>query len=266
MKSIAELSSLKNRVAVVTGGAGKIGEAFCETLAELGATVCVLDINEAAAIELSRRLKEKFEIDSEGFAANLASEPEAERAIAAIGKRFGRLDILVNNAAYPPGELPPDGREIEKQTLAQWHANLEVMLTGTFLMVRAAVPWLKRSGRGAITITGSIYGLVGPDLRLYDGTEMGNSAYYAASKGGLAQLTRYWATTLAPEIRVNCIVPGGVARSQPQSFVERYEFRTPLKRMATEEDLKGAMAYLATDLSAYVTGQVVAVDGGWTAW
>jgi NAD(P)-dependent dehydrogenase (short-subunit alcohol dehydrogenase family) len=113
---------------------------------------------------------------------------------------------------------------------------------------------------------GSIYGLLGPDMRLYDGTEMGNPAYYAAAKGGIVQLTRYWATTLAPEVRVNCVAPGGVWRQQPDSFHERYKSRTPLRRMATEEDLKGAVAYLSSDLSAYVTGHILVVDGGWTAW
>ena len=112
----------------------------------------------------------------------------------------------------------------------------------------------------------SIYGLVGPDWRLYEGTEIGNPAAYSASKGGLLQLTRWLATTLAPDVRVNSITPGGVFRDTPEPFLSRYLSRTPLGRMATEEDFKGAIAYLASDLSAYVTGQNLVVDGGWTAW
>ena len=113
---------------------------------------------------------------------------------------------------------------------------------------------------------GSIYGMVGPDMRLYEGTTMGNPAAYAASKGGLLQFTRWLATILAPEVRVNSITPGGVWRNQPEAFHERYKARTPLRRMAHEEDFKGAVAYLASDLSSYVTGHNLLVDGGWTVW
>ena len=112
----------------------------------------------------------------------------------------------------------------------------------------------------------SIYGQWGPDLSLYEGTKMANPAAYSASKGGLDQLTRWLACTLAPDIRVNAISPGGVARGQPISFVERYNARTPLGRMATEDDFRGAVAYLASDLSAYVSGQILSVDGGWGIW
>ena len=122
------------------------------------------------------------------------------------------------------------------------------------------------SGHGSVIFFSSIYGLVGPDMRLYEDTDMASPAGYPASKGGLLQLARYLATVLAPRIRVNTISPGGVWRNQPEAFHQRYVYRTPLGRMATEEDLKGAVAYLASDLSAYVTGQNLGVDGGWTAW
>ncbi|MDO8629190.1 MAG: SDR family oxidoreductase, partial [Phycisphaerales bacterium] len=121
-------------------------------------------------------------------------------------------------------------------------------------------------GRGSIINIASIYGSYGPDLRLYAGTAMGNPAAYAASKGGLIQLTRWLATVLAPHVRVNSISPGGVFRNQPEEFVQRYEARTPLGRMATDDDLRGAMLYLASDLSRYVTGQNLSVDGGWGVW
>jgi NAD(P)-dependent dehydrogenase (short-subunit alcohol dehydrogenase family) len=108
--------------------------------------------------------------------------------------------------------------------------------------------------------------MVGPDLSLYEETNLGNPAAYAATKGGLLQLTRWLATVLAPDVRVNAISPGGVWRNQPEDFLKRYVAKTPLRRMATEEDLKGAVAYLASDLSAYVTGHNLVVDGGWTTW
>jgi NAD(P)-dependent dehydrogenase (short-subunit alcohol dehydrogenase family) len=112
----------------------------------------------------------------------------------------------------------------------------------------------------------SIYGLVAPNMGLYDGTVMGNPAAYGATKGGIVQLTRYLATVLSPEIRVNAFAPGGIARGQAGEFTERYERLTPLGRMATEDDFRGVLAWLASDASRYVTGQTIAVDGGWTVW
>jgi len=103
-------------------------------------------------------------------------------------------------------------------------------------------------------------------MNLYAGTPMGNPAAYAATKGGLLQLTQYLATVLAPKVRVNAISPGGISRGQPEAFAERYAALTPLKRMGTEEDLKGALALLVSDAGAYITGQNIMVDGGWTAW
>lgn len=266
MKTLRELMDLRGRVALVTGGAGYLGQAFCESLAELGADVCILDISSDRARqhveELSRQFKSKFS----AVTADISREDQVSEAIAHALSRHGRLDILVNNAAYPPDALPEDGRSLEQQGLVQWQANLDVMLTGTFLVTRACAPHLSHTDRGSVVNISSIYGLVGPDMHLYDGTEMRNPAYYAAAKGGIVQLTRYLATTLAPKVRVNCIAPGGIWRDQPNSFLQRYNARTPLGRMACEGDLKGSLAFLASDLSEYVTGQVIAVDGGWTAW
>jgi NAD(P)-dependent dehydrogenase (short-subunit alcohol dehydrogenase family) len=154
----------------------------------------------------------------------------------------------------------------ERQLPESWRRALEVNLTAPFVLVQAAAEALAASGHGSVINISSIYGLTGPDWRLYEGTTMGNPAAYAASKGGLIQMTRWLATTMAPKVRVNAIAPGGVFRDTPEPFLTRYISRTPLARMATEEDFKGAVAYLASDLSAYVTGQCLAVDGGWTAW
>ena len=171
-------------------------------------------------------------------------------------KTLGSLDIVVNCAAFVgtsglSGWVTP----FEEQSVDTWRAALETNLTACFALIQAATPFLRESGHGSVINIGSTYGVVGPDMSLYEGTAMGNPAAYAASKGGLTQLTRWLATTLAPDIRVNCISPGGIARGQDEKFVERYKTRTPMKRMGTEEDMKGALLYLASDLSAYVTGQ-----------
>lgn len=143
-----------------------------------------------------------------------------------------------------------------------WRRAIEVNLTAVFHLCQGLAPLLRNSEGGSIINIGSIYGSLAPDWGLYAGTEMGNPAAYGVSKAGLMQLTRWLSSTLAPDIRVNAISPGGIYRNQPQEFVDRYEKKTPLKRMATEDDIRGAVALLSSDLSCYITGQVLCIDGG----
>lgn len=263
MRSINDLMNLQGRVALVTGGAGRIGEALCEALAELGASVAVLDLSEEAC----RRVASQIQTACLPLAIDLADDQSVRSVPNLVQERFGRLDVLVNCAALVgTSELKGWATPFDEQTIDTWRLALEVNLTAPFLLTQVCTDLLRQSGKGSVININSIYGMVGPDLGLYEGTPMGNPAAYAASKGGLLQLTRWLATSLAPEVRVNSITSGGVERNQPDAFVERYLKRTPLKRMAVEEDLKGAVAYLASDLSSYVTGQNLIVDGGWTAW
>ena len=268
MRSVKQLSNLTGRRALVTGGAGHIGLATTETLLELGASVGLLDVHGAACRERARALgrahgTRRVISMSCDLRDERASRAATREAIAALGG----LDILVHSAAYV-GSARLNGWAVpfERQTVEAWDAALRVNLTSAFVLVQEARRALSASGRGTVVFLDSIYGAVGPDLRLYAGTPMVNPVAYGVSKGGLLQLTRYLATLLAPRVRVNAISPGGVARGQPRVFRERYEARTPLRRMAREEDVKGAIAYLASDLSAYVTGHNLVVDGGWTAW
>lgn len=267
MKRISELISLKGRVAVITGGAGHIGSVMAEALAELGANIVIVDISLESCLPVCERISKEYTVETLPLAGNLAQEEHSRMVPDEVVNKFGRLDILVNCAAFGgtsklPGWITP----FEEQSADTWKQALDVNLMAPFILTQACIPALKRSGHGSVINVASIYGILGPDMRLYEGTPMGNPAAYAASKGGLLQLTRWLATVLAPDVRVNAITPGGVSRGQPKVFQKRYIERTPLKRMAVEEDFKGAIAYLASDLSAYVTGQNIIVDGGWTAW
>ena len=267
MKTLKELMDLRGRVAVVTGGGGHLGTVLGEALAELGARIAVVDVRADACEAAARRIREAFNVDAQPLPADLAREEEVRALPAAVLDRFGRLDILVNCAALVgTSDLQGWAVAFEKQSPATWRRALEINLTAPFVLAQAAASALRASGHGTVINVLSTYGLVGPDLGLYAGTALGNPAAYGASKGGLLQLTRWLATVLAPDIRVNAISPGGIERGQPAAFQERYRARTPLRRMAAEEDFKGAVAYLASDLSAYVTGQNLVVDGGWTAW
>lgn len=267
MKSLKQLMDLRGRVALITGEGGHIGAALGEALAELGAAIVVLDKADESCANVARHIQTSFGVEVMPLAIDLADEAALRAVPRKVLDRFGRLDILVNCAAFVgTSELEGWVTPFLEQRSDTWRRAIEVNLTAPFVLAQVCAEALKVSGHGSIVNVSSTYGMVGPDMRLYEGTSLGNPAAYAASKGGLLQLTRWLATVLAPEVRVNAISPGGVWRDQPEIFRERYETRTPLKRMAVEEDLKGAVAFLASDLSAYVTGHNLVVDGGWTAW
>jgi len=267
VKSLEELMNLQGRVALITGGGGHIGAAMGEALAELGSAVVVLDIVQESCISISQQIHDEYGVETLPLVVDLSDEEAVRSVPAKVLERFGRLDILVNCAALVgKSQLEGWATPFLEQSADVWRLALELNLTVPFMLVQLCAEALAASGHGSVVNVGSIYGMVGPDMSIYENTTMGNPAAYAASKGGLLQLTRWLATVLAPDVRVNAIAPGGVERSQPQTFRERYAARTPLKRMATEEDLKGAAAYLASDLSACVTGHNLVVDGGWTAW
>jgi len=267
MKTFAELMNLKGRVAVVTGGAGHLGKAAADTLAELGANVVILDMNQEACVSAANDLAKTYQVKALPLVVDLSKEAEVRAVPAQVEKVFGRLDILLNCAALVgTSALKGWGVPFEQQVTDTWRLALEVNLTAIFELVQAGTPLLRASGHGSIINISSIYGVVGPNMALYEGTSMGNPAAYAASKGGIIQLSRWMSTVLAPDIRANTITPGGIYRNQAESFHQAYVSRTPLKRMGTEEDFKGAVGYLASDLSAYVTGQNLIVDGGWTVW
>jgi NAD(P)-dependent dehydrogenase (short-subunit alcohol dehydrogenase family) len=267
MKSIQELANLTGRTALVTGGGGHIGSEICSALAELGADVVVLDADAEACQRVAQNLVKEHGVRTLDLPIDLSKEEQVLSVPDRVLESFTGLDILINNAALVGASaLKGWAVPFAQQSTQTWRMALEVNLTAPFVLVQSCTELLRQSGRGCIINVASIYGLVGPDDRLYEGTRLENPAAYSVSKGGLLQFTRWLATVLAPDIRVNSITPGGVWRNQPEEFRRRYEERTPLKRMATEEDLKGGVAYLASDLSAYVTGQNLVVDGGWTAW
>tara|TARA_R110002073_G_scaffold74100_2_gene181050 strand:+ start:39697 stop:40500 length:804 start_codon:yes stop_codon:yes gene_type:complete len=267
MRSIEKLSSMEGRVSLITGGAGHIGSAMAEALAEAGSSLVLLDLDEGRCNEAAEKLATAHNVEVMPLVVDLINE-EALRAVPGlVENKFGRLDTLINCAALV-GTSALEGWAVPfaDQSADTWRLALETNLTSPFVLAQACAPLLA-ANRGAIVNIASIYGMLGPNMRLYDDAPgMGNPGAYAASKGGLIQLTRWLSTTLAPTVRVNSISLGGVWRNQDEKFVERYVDKTPLGRMATEEDLKGAALFLSSDLSLYVTGHNLVVDGGWSAW
>ena len=266
MRTINDLMSLKGRTALVTGACGFLGKVICETLIELESNLILLDLPGSNFIEISENLPSNFRGTIENIEVNLENIDSRNAAIKSIFKKNKNLSVLINSAALV-GSNSLDGwaTDFENQSLETWDRAININLTSAFHLSRDLAPLLRKSGNGSIINIGSIYGVAAPDYSLYEGTNIGNPAAYAASKGGLIQLTKWLSASLAKEIRVNAISPGGIFRNQPKEFVNKYEKKTPLKRMASEEDMKGIIAYLSSDLSAYVTGQNILIDGGWTA-
>ena len=264
MKKFEQLISMNKRRVLITGAAGALGSIIAETLAELGASLILVDKKDSDLIELEKKLSIFKNINLLSVSCDLENEKERNFLIDKVKQEDQGLNCLINNAAFVGNsDLTGWVTSFEEQNLDTWRRAIEVNLTAIFHLSQAFSHDLKKAEGGNIINIASIYGEFGPDWSLYEGTDMGNPAAYASSKGGLIQLTRWLANTIAPDVRVNAISPGGILRDQPKSFVTRYEKKIPLKRMAKEDDFRGAIAFLASDMSAYVTGQVLRVDGGW---
>ena len=270
MKKLVNLNTLMDLTgqrALVTGANGNLGRVIVDTLAELGAGVILVDLPGDEMQLFADQISSQWSIETQCLYCDLECESDRINLISELKKSGRGIDVLINNAAFV-GDSNLSGwiDDFENQSLETWRRAIEVNLTSAFHLCQAFAPELKKSAGGSIINIASIYGQYGPDWRLYDGVNMGNPAAYGVTKGGLIQLTRWLATTIAPNIRVNSISPGGIYRGQPEEFVSKYSNRTPLGRMAVEDDFKGAVAFLSSDLSAYVTGQILRVDGGWGEW
>jgi len=266
--------SLEGRVAVVTGALGLLGRHHCAALARAGAAVVVTDVDPAACVALADELAAAHGRPAMGHAADITVPASVGGLRDAVLSGLGRVDVLVNNAAVNEKvEDPGTGAPLtfESYPLEQWERSLRVNVTGTFLCCQAFGAEMARRGRGSIVNVASTYGIVAPDQSLYrkpDGTQaFFKSAAYPTTKGAVLALTRYLAAYWGRSgVRVNALSPGGVENGQDPHFVARYSERTPLGRMADAADYEGAIVFLASDASAYVTGANLVVDGGWTAW
>lgn len=265
MKTIRELGSLQGRRVLLTGATGALGRIMCDALAEVGAELVLVDRPGTDFQPLAGELQQRWGTQVRFRHCDLEQEEQRLDLIRWMTEEVGGLNVLVNNAAFV-GASALQGWAVpfDDQSVSTWCRALEVNLTAAFSLCKGLRPLLDAAPGANIVNIASIYGVIGPDWSLYHGTTIGNPAAYAASKGGLIQLTRWLATTLGPRIRVNAITLGGIFRQQAAAFVARYEAGTPLGRMATEEDFKGAICFLASDLSAYVTGHNLVVDGGRT--
>ena len=270
MGPINGLFSLGGRTAVVTGALGLLGREHCRCLAEAGANVVVADTDEAACVEFAAVLSS----GSCGLALDVTSLLSVRTLNAEILKRYGSVDILVNNAAandmFENPSLASEQSMFENYPLEMWRKMMDVNVTGMFICSQIIGSAMAASGKGSIINIASTYGVVAPDQSIYrrpdGGQQFFKSPAYPASKGAVITFTKYLASYWGHKgVRVNALSPGGVENGQEEFFRENYVRKTPLGRMAGRTDYRGAIIFLASDASSYMTGANLIIDGGWTS-
>jgi len=267
--------SLEGKTALVTGALGLLGREHCRALGAAGARVVVADLDHDACQAFARELQTSSHAETLGYGLDVTDPGSITALCTEAEKEMGQITILVNNAAindrFESPAVAAEQSRFEAYPLPLWRQSFEVNVTGTFLCAQIIGTRMARLGRGSIINIASTYGMVGPDQSLYrqpDGTQaFYKSPAYPATKGAVLSFTRflaaYWG---AKGVRVNALSPGGVRNGQEEYFVRNYAARTPLGRMAMPGDYRGALVFLASDASLYMTGANLVVDGGWTAW
>lgn len=244
------MKRLENKVIVVTGGNGLLGSKIINDIIQEGGIAINAELNVPNSEDLTL-------ID-----CDITDEISTKRMIDKILEKYGKIDGLVNNA-YPRTADWSD--KFENIKYSSWKSNVDMQMNSIFLLCQSVLNHMKTQKRGSIINIASIYGVVGPDFSLYEGTEMTMPAAYSAIKGGVINFTRYLASYYgASKIRVNCVSPGGVFNNQNSDFVNKYEAKVPMKRMALPEDIAPCVSFLLSDSSSYITGQNIIIDGGWT--
>lgn len=268
--------SLSDQVVIVTGGAGLLGIEYCHVLQQAGAHAVVVDIDEARVETIVKDLLAQDGPEPMGFAIDITDKAAVQNMTNQVLSHFGRIDGLVNNAALNPkfeaGEAEKHTNNFEDYPVELWNQSLAVDLTGMFLCTQAVATTMLVQKKGAIVNISSTYGQVAPDQRLYEHDDPTlplsyKPITYSVTKSAVMGFTRYLAAYWGGKgIRVNTLTLGGVFNNHPDEFVRRYSSRTPLGRMADKTEYSGALLYLLSDASSYMTGSNLIVDGGWTAW
>lgn len=255
---IEKLFSLEGQCAVVIGGSGKIGFPMAEALAEAGAKVYIASRSPKNFQPAVDKICSQG-LDAEGVVLNQSNENSVIEVVNTITKDFKAPDILINSGC---------GRPMKKffyDSVENWDKSMQENARGMFITARAFGESMAKNGKGSIINISSIYGLVAPDMSIYEGSDFETEPDYAFLKGGIISFSKYLSSYYAKKgVRVNCISPGGFYNNQPEPFLSKYIAKTPMGRMAEHDDMKGVALFLASDASRYITGSVIAVDGGWT--
>ena len=273
MGRYTNLQKLDGRVAVVTGGAGILGRQSVAALADAGASVAVVDLNESAAQEYAAQIESEFAVRSIGLHCDITNKSSIIDMVEKVETSLGPIDVLHNNAATKGSSMERIFDPLETFTMETWREVMSVNLDGLFMVAQEVGKRMANRGKGAIIQTASIYGAtMGPDQRIYEGSQYEGRAIntppvYSASKAGVHGLTLYLATYWAQKgVRVNTVTPGGIYSGQNKVFEKRYSDRVPMGRMAQDFEVASGVLFLASDASSYITGQNLHIDGGLSSW
>lgn len=276
--SVRAQFDMAGRIVVITGGAGFLGRQFAEALCELGGTCVLFDISEDALNTAQEDVDARFSGLCHIRRVDITDKRSIDAAVASVVEEFGRIDVLINSAALTKAGMEDEAdkffEDFETYSRELWDAGLTVNLTGTMLMCQAVGPHMVKQKRGSIINIASDIAVIGPDQRIYEADEHGypgvdfnSPAFYGVSKAGMVQLTRHLAALWGKDnVRVNAVSPAGVYRDHDAGFAKQLASRIMLGRMAAENEFKGAIAFLASDASTFVTGTNLMIDGGRTAW
>ena len=266
MTKILKLIDLTNKTVLITGGMGFLGKSFVKPLLDLGTKIIICDQLPYSKYNFFiKNFNNNYKKRIQYFKCDLSSQQNRNLFINKFKSKVSNLDILINCASLVgTSKLKGWNTSFLNQSSTLWSKAIEVNLISIFDLAKNFKPLLEKNKGGIILNISSIYASVAPDQNLYKGTKIHNPAAYSASKAGVNNLTRWLASNLAPKIRVNSISPGGILRKQSKKFISNYNNKTPLKRMAKESDIIGAVIFLSSDLSEYITGQDIIVDGGFS--
>jgi NAD(P)-dependent dehydrogenase (short-subunit alcohol dehydrogenase family) len=264
----SDLFRLDGKVAVITGGAGLLANEFAEALSDLGASIVLADLDKETCNSRAKLIVEKNAKEAIGLWCDVSKKDSWEHLAQNIIKHFGRIDVLVNNAAITNASQSSNySAGFVSFPEEDWNSIMQVNLTGVYLGCQVIGPYMLKQGSGSIINIASLYGVVSPHHRIYDGTGVSQPIAYSVSKAGVIALTRYLGTLWAEKgVRVNAITPGGIFDNQGGEFLERYSHLSPIRRMAIPNEMRGAIIYLASDASSYCAGHNLVVDGGWSVW
>lgn len=264
-----QLFDLTNKTIVLTGSAGFLGAHFANTLSSAGANVILVDIDEKRNKIIENQILRKFSTKPKSFHVDISEPSQIKELVQTIVKDYKTIDVLINNAQFLPKTHPKRDTPFEEYPLDLWDNCISVNLRGLFLCSKEIGNRMIKQGGGNIVNISSIYGLVGPDQRIYGKSRLNSPAFYAVTKGGMVNFTRYLASQWGQKnIRVNTLTLGGVYNNKyhKNSFVKKYSEKAILGRMAKIDDYDGALLFLTSDASSYMTGSNLIIDGGWTAW
>lgn len=268
--SINKLFDLSNKTTILTGSAGRLGSQFANILAEAGANLILIDINEKQNVLLANSLKKKFHTKVSTFSIDISDKDSLQNASKQILKKYNKIDVLINNAFFNPSiNQKSETMNFDTFPLEIWNKVISVNLTGVFLCCQIFGKVMAKQKSGSIVNISSIYGMVGPDQRIYGNSKLNSQVSYAATKGSIVNITRYLASYWhRKNVRVNTLTLGGVMDKSymKKSFIDKYSEKTILGRMASKDDYNGALLFLTSDASSYMTGSNLVIDGGWTAW